>query len=309
MSKKHQHSIFSMCKSIGFFCAFVLLLCSIIFWRCSPVPEPQPKEETDTIVIDTIQDTIPADTIPTDTIPIHPVDTEDCCPTGPFLFPSVVLIKFADESQIANVIVCKQLQKNYGSYWENTTLTNTILTDDFDFYGMDSLDVILDYDIFNKYLKLAHSSPYIELTDGYYMINWRWMEIFPTHLYNIKPLEAFTNEMNVLPTKWIEFDNIFNKYDKSTPFNPIEIEDIRWYEYASLDNYRGEETPLIGAQDGNKYIGWGISAYWAMQTYNLKGEKALENFVWQADSIYNIYKETLIEAMTKGEEYLLYFDY
>lgn len=311
----HIHNVgFIKTYSFAVIMFLSLFLCLLLFSRCNPISEPpQPIEPTDTISSDTVQvnsDTIPMDTIYTDEIPKDSLPfvewdtTEQYCDCV-YESQSIVLIKFSDTTQLDYVMVSKQLKEEYGLLeYEQIKHRYGILTNDFDFYGMDSLNEISDFSVLEKYLHLTKSSPYVKLAKDYVMIDWRWIGIFPTKMFRVNKIyEIFNNEMNVLPLKWQDLNDVFTKWEPTIEYTPPRIASYYICPYFKLDAYRGEVSPNIGYDNGHGQMSseLGMSALLAMRTYNALGEEALARFVIDADSIMNRYKETIIEALDKNE--------
>lgn len=277
---------------------FFAVLSFIIFNACNPPivnpPSPNPTDtvSTDTSAIDTTQ----TDTIATDTIPTPQPDDDDpnCCPDGEIEPAFVVLLKFKDPAQKEKVIVSKQSRaQQYGIWHYKELYDEEPLEDKFDFYGMDSLSG-KQPDMFEKYIHLEGTSPYIEVGDGYVMFDWKWIGIFP---FNFQYYKYIYKEWNVLDISWSELNNIYEKWSPDIKRTIPEIESYVHCHYYALDEYRGEEMPVINISGWRAYEPPGISAYHAQLKYDTYGKDSLLQYIHLADSIMSIYKETIIDAI------------
>lgn len=152
-------------------------------------------------------------------------------------------------------------------------------------------------------LSICGTSPYVELCDGYYMIDWPWVDFFSPGFRDGYPdLHGY-----LTPTRWDELDSL------STTWKPKEVKILNLSElhcstYKWLDIYRGtpDSDVFFGPQNGSLYYRGGLrawTAYCKYMEYPYAGiEKwPYEKFVHYADSMTQVYKECLIEVIHNND--------
>ena len=289
-----------------------------------PVQNPQTHDSIPTP--DTI---IPTDTIvPVDTIPIL-VDTiiigtdnmpgESLCEghesgaeaPGPYAY--LTIVKFYNEGQEKKVIVQHPIKKYNGidgkyEYYENTDLYLNILPKQYTWENGCGLDPTL-VNWADEEMGIAGTSPYISLTDGYYLIDWKWHQLFPVSALtddNRQLSEHIRNHVFMTDMDWNNLNTLTDRFDASRYTQHLKgIEIIRvWAK---------ELTCLFNDTKNDPYVCWNMSIYYNngmcyenAHMYYQYGDcaqsgKTHQTYVAFCDSLQSVYKNYLIELINNGQ--------
>lgn len=153
-------------------------------------------------------------------------------------------------------------------------------------------------------LSICGTSPYMELGDGYYLINWRWAQFArPAGLTPELPKHCFLSK-----TRWEDLTSLSTTWlPKEVSKNPFK--EVICVYLICLDLYRGAYESYE-----QQYMGWGrysydltMNAAWAYKYYTAtpeelaKAGRTYDEYVQYCDSMYVVYQESLSEAIAKGD--------
>ena len=162
-------------------------------------------------------------------------------------------------------------------------------------------------------MPIEGTSPYIPLTDDYFLIDWKWHEIHP--------VSSFTNYLNppypwwfrdifehafLINTDWIDLQDITDKYAISDSLcNLVGTEHIQ-VTYYGLDRLFGEDNHRDPYDIRNVHNeGLSITAAYAYyDNYDRVGSpdgKSYRTYVRFADSLQAVYQKHLIEIIQNGK--------
>lgn len=231
----------------------------------------------------------------------------------------MTIVKFADQKQMDYVIVQHPL---YGHcsypdivvYKEDTTLMlNRLIFPKEQIWGQysnhsaDSLSI----ELLQNELSILRKSPYIPLTEGYYLIDWKWMEIMPLSgiSYNAPhPAQIYAHMRNhcfITNTQWSELDDLRKEWDKDQVSSPIKISTIYHIGYAQVDRYLG----LYKKGKWNPYESiyyWGTFASNAARYFYDDGfpneyGASFEGYCALLDSVQNAFIQPLVEIIENNK--------
>lgn len=122
-------------------------------------------------------------------------------------------------------------------------------------------------------INLLATSPYIELVDGYLMIDWKWRPVFRHCSDKINGNYGHTI---LTQLKWTDLTDFTQEWERTIPNDHEAIDRIHHFKVKALDDYRGDQTYITE--------GW---------------EKHIMHCgtVEQIDSLQNIYAECLRQVL------------
>ena len=237
----------------------------------------------------------------------------------------MTIVKFADQSQLDYVIVQHPLYGNDGLhdvllYNEDTTLTLNCKKSFEPSFGQTTNSALnpMCIDVLQNELSVLGTSPYIPLAEGYYLIDWKWMELMPlSSTTNIiaHPKQFYAHIRDhcfITNTKWSELDDLYKEWDRDQVSLPINISTIYHIGYEEVDRY-------LGLYKKSKWSPYESIYYWgtfvsnaAMYFYddgfpNEYGA-SFEGYCSLLDSVQNAFIQPLVEIIenNKFQDVLVY---
>lgn len=294
----------------------IVLACIILFACERPVGPVNPRPGEDTIpTTDTIipPDTItPPDTIvPPDTIPIIN-DTiiigtgGDDKRTGVCDYAPgevMVLVKFYNPRQEEKVIVQHPIKEYDGGegcyiYYENSGLR----------LNNSPVPSWVDTTLY-----ILGTSPYIPLTDGYYLIDWKWQEYMPLWAcsdsykngYHDPYSEHIRDHIFMTDINWTDLNNLSIKLDNSKytqRVKGVEVIRVDYYTFDQLYNDIHWDFPVSCWM--SIYCGGLSSKAISMYIHGacdfLEGH-TYQEYIHDCDSLQDVYRQRLIEVINNGQ--------
>lgn len=103
---------------------------------------------------------------------------------------------------------------------------------------------------FNQKRGLIGSTPYIELSNDYLLVDWRWQDYLPIsskNLYHNKRNIAYNSVAHffVMNTTWEDLDSLSQIWNNSDVWNNFDVDEWRTISCQALERYMsGDESPL-----------------------------------------------------------------
>lgn len=252
----------------------------------------------------------------------------------------MTIVKFADQSQLDYVIAQHPIKK-YNSLYDNSAIyfTDTVLTLNRPVDGhivngnilrQDELLSWHSYDsafaeFLDNELSIPKISPYVPLTDGYWLIDWRWIEFLPiTALtyYNVEnKLVSHIQEHTFLTdTKWNELESLDQYWGREKYTNPINIAEMYRIYYEEIDKFLNQYDPHKYFPQLTHYYYFSSYADEAYAFYLKDKGKAdgmeVVNIPWNyeqylsfRDSLQGAYRHNLIEIIQNNQLKELSYEY
>ena len=88
-------------------------------------------------------------------------------------------------------------------------------------------------------VKLLKTSPYIELVDGYLMIDWNWRPIF---IHCNDKVNGNYGHTILTQLKWKDLTDFTQEWERTIPNDHEAIDRIHLFKVKALDDYRGDQT-------------------------------------------------------------------
>lgn len=230
----------------------------------------------------------------------------------------ITVVRFAEQDKLNKVIVQHPL-KNYDGingrceYNESGDLSLNIQPGNY-MVG-DGLSVSQPLAKWaDEQMNIAGTSPYIPLSDGYYMIDWKWHQLFPVSaLALLRPnalydnfSEMIHNHIFMTDIDWKDLEDVSLEYDSSLSTEPVKgIEIIRVWTL-ELDG-------MFNAVDSDPYLCWNMSiyvnngmcldnAYMYYQYGDCTSDgRTHSTYINYCDSLQNIYRQRLIEVIKNNQ--------
>ena len=289
-------------NAIGF------IVCSLVLIACEPVATPLDNPETNDTIVSS--DTI---TIINDTVIIGTGGKYigHVCDIGPA--KHMIIVKFYNLRQENKVIVQHPFKRQNYEYYEDIGLFLNISPKQDDNNG--GLDMELVYWIEQK-MHLTGTSPYIPLTNGYYLIDWKWYQLMPfcaieatlpgaaydyyaNHILN----HCFMTDIN-----WCDLKDLAAGYPNSLYTQPVRGIEIVRADYITIDQLyndlkKEENDPYLCY---NKYLYCdGLSVVNAAMYYKYgdcsnRGKTYL-TYISYCDSLQSVYQQRLIDIINNGQ--------
>ena len=141
------------------------------------------------------------------------------------------------------------------------------------------------------------TSPYIELVDGYYLIDWKW-----GHYHS-----AGANNLFLIDVKWTDILDVNDKWDKNTLITKNFLEVLGSISYKQIDEYLKIEAPTHMNKAYNTpedYVRpWWVGLFRTisdLQQANLISYDKYKEQIKYQDSLQNVYKERMTKIITDG---------
>lgn len=164
---------------------------------------------------------------------------------------------------------------------------------------------------------LIGTSPYINLTDGYYLVDWKWQDIMPlsaltnyafTNAHHNTLEEHIRDHIFLTDLDWSELTDLNQKWDNEQYTDPVSVEEVYRISFERVDclfDELKEDNPY--ACYSMTLYNHGLSARNAWVYYvndgasecNPKGRYL--TYLTYCDSLQEVYKKHLIEMIHNGQ--------
>ena len=160
----------------------------------------------------------------------------------------------------------------------------------------------------HEQLPLEGSSPYIPLTDGYYLIDWKWYEFYPLtaychgmSTYQVVPeLQLFLTHTFLTNLKWSDLTDLTDTFNISQCSKNLDGLEVIAVSYQALDSYYHENKEPEFYMSGLT-IEQACSHY---ENYDCKGitsDKSLQSYINFCDSVQSVNQKRLIELLNNNK--------
>ncbi len=164
-------------------------------------------------------------------------------------------------------------------------------------------------------MSVSGISPYIPLTDGYYMIDWKWHQFMPLSALCLQNTDAYLEHLNehifLTDIDWKDMVSMTAEYDRSKYTQHIEGMEIKRIVYMYLDMLYDDIKPASGGPYYSCY-GDGIYYYNGMcantaYEFSLYGpcsyhpDETYQGYISYCDSLQNIYQQRMIKIIETGQ--------
>lgn len=226
---------------------------------------------------------------------------------GPYAL--MTILKFDNTEQLDKIIVQHQItgwddKLECAQYNEEGDLS-------LNFYEISS-DVV---SFVEKELPIVGTSPYIPLTDGYFMIDWKWHQFMPLSALCLQNTKAYLKHINehvfAINMSWKDMNSITTEYDRTNYTQHLEGIEIKRIIFMYLDMLYEDVKPTYGNPYYSCY-GDGIYYYNGMCAntaydffsngpcpYHLN--ETYQGYISYCDSLQNIYQQRMIEVIETGQ--------
>ena len=221
-----------------------------------------------------------------------------------------VIVKFDNPEQVKNIIVQHPIKgfnsAGYGCYEydENMGLYLNILKYPYHHnYSMDSL--VLDW--LEKEMHIAETSPYIPLSKGYYMIDWKWQQLLPVSaspmslFYGIYPdfyAIHIQNHVFIIDKNWDECRDLATNFDSINAEHLKDVDITRVF-FDKIDT-TGELNPYTHFYR-YQYQDNVMFAYLLCRDRDKYGADTYIKYIHYYDSLQAVYQQRLIEIIAKDQ--------
>lgn len=167
---------------------------------------------------------------------------------------SISPIETSKPSTIEDALTLTVIKFTNPSYKDNILATDTDNRDKQDvFYAFDyritEISNINVYDWVAKY-NMIGQSPYIELTDGYLLIDWHWVIILNLgDKYN-----SNYGRTILLEQKWSDLKDFSQRWSRSTPNDHESIDRLYYFKIKAIDDYRDDKSYLTTGIENHLWI-------------------------------------------------------
>lgn len=215
---------------------------------------------------------------------------------------NLAILKFPDSVYLDKVVAC-QHRYSINKYVNNDS-TSLFL------YQTSLWEELISFA--HQKMALEGSSPYIPLTDGYYLIDWKWMEFYPlcSHLTFNTYEDEFLWVMKThraysffTDKAWKDLTNIADTFDISQCSANLEGVQVMSVPFRKLDLLYNENKHNAG----RIFYTDEYSIYWVRRQYDKydktesgEGSSYLA-LIHQYDSMQSVNQQRLIEIINNGE--------
>lgn len=219
----------------------------------------------------------------------------------------LTIIKFANQSQEKYLIAGHQL-----TGYDPLTINESLIC-----FANNSLHSLSDEETYSfiefaeQELKICGESPYIDLADGYVLLDWKWYNVFQLsmipmnryslHLYLNDYINNHTFVTNILWSDLADLSPILFNIEQGIDL--VDISDIKAISIKQIDQLRGQKKrPDIDFMDfGSLWFYYDAMNPIQAYGYSKYSPDKLKSYITFCDSMQNIYKDCLIEYIKKGE--------
>lgn len=218
----------------------------------------------------------------------------------------LTIIKFANQSQEKYLIAGHPLT----CYDPFTCNDSCISFANNSLYSLSEKETYSFIEFVEQKLKICGESPYIDLVDGYVLLDWKWYNVFQLslipmnryslHLYLNGYIKNHTFVTNLLWSDLVDLSPISFKIEQGIDL--ADISDIKAISIKKIDQLRGQrERPDMDFMDFAS-LWYYYDAMNPIQAYGYSkySPDKLRPYITFCDSMQNIYKDCLIEYIKKG---------
>lgn len=230
-------------------------------------------------------------------------------PTG---WANMVLVKFNNPEQMSKLIVQHPFNRIVTTedgytrmeYDENTGLYLNVAQEPAKLWA-------------DKEMHIAGTSPYIPLTDGYYMVDWKWHKLHPLCTFSLSFESAYINPFEehilhhcfITDIDWKDVHDVTEGYDNSRYAQHVsELETVRV-------TYRAIDQLYNDLKKGDPYVCYNRSLYSDgldivnAYAYYVNGNcscdpdstKTYSTYIAYCDSLQAVYQQRLIKIIEKRQ--------
>lgn len=240
---------------------------------------------------------------------------------------SMMVVKFADQEHL-NYVIAQHPIKSYYSLYDNNVqyYTDTILvlnrpinqaiTDSNEVCSWKVFDSEL-MDFLENKLAILDRSPYVPLTDNYYLIDWRWIDFLPLsvlthHVFSPQLYTHINKHTFITDTKWTELATIDQCWNRTKYTNPVNVEEVYRIGYEVIDKFLNQydiTKAFLGLNYYDYFCAYVTEAYgfYKKDKGMAEGTK-YSNISWNyqqylsfRDSLQNSYQQSLIEIIQNNQ--------
>lgn len=229
----------------------------------------------------------------------------------------MVIIKFNHPEQLNKVIVQHPIKKingtnGYFEYDEKIGLSLNVLAEPYVGKHNYSLKPSVVRWMEEEML-LTGSSPYIPLTDDYYMVDWKWHDLLPVSAFGDVLASAYSNPFEdhlirhcfLTDINWADLKDLNATYDNSA--QSLEKVETKRILFRAIDQLYSDIKKV------DPYVCWNMSLYYNglnvknAYMYYLYGAcdadsgKNYRTYINYCDSLQGVYQKRLIEIINKRQ--------
>ena len=226
----------------------------------------------------------------------------------------LTIVKFLNNEH-ANKVILQNPIKEYNSidglyeYFENSDLyLNIALRNDLNSYCGLGISLVNWAD---EQMQISGSSPYIPLTDGYYLVDWKWHQLHPISSRIQSRPKNFNNHFSkhcfLTDIDWQDVQNLTDGYSSSLYTQNVYglVEIIRVY-LTELDRYYNDVKRIhpYSCYGGIYYNdGMCFEDAWMYYEYGdcSHSGKTHLTYIAYCDSLQTVYQQRLIELIDNGK--------
>lgn len=166
-------------------------------------------------------------------------------------------------------------------------------------------------DFVEQELKVCGKSPYIDLADGYVLLDWKWYNIFQLSMISMNHYSLWLhlndyikNHTFITKVLWSDLVDLSPiSFEMAQGIELVDISEIEAISVQGMDYLRGQmKRPDIDFMDGASmwYYYYAMNPIQAYE-YSTNNPSKLKPYITFCDSMQQIYRDCLIEYIQKGE--------
>lgn len=164
-------------------------------------------------------------------------------------------------------------------------------------------------DYLEDVLQICGTSPFIALTNDYYLVDWRWLDILPCcNIYDF----MFCNDFCfVAEEQWTELTTLLNTW-RPSQVSDVHITEMYRVPFHFIDLYRVGRDMEIYFGNYNSLYNKGLCSLVTWQEYFTPDEGCPwnhEDLVNMMDSLTNVYREVLVQAIEHNDLNKIAYEY
>lgn len=225
------------------------------------------------------------------------------------------IVKFKNPDEKAKVIASHAvIDWTYNNYDDPAGDYNYVF--DTSCYSLINKSAYRDYQ-YDIMRDIVSISPYVELSEGYMLVDWRWQDYLPISyrkLYMNQRNTKYNSRHHIffMNTSWIDLDSLPQTWHKDDILKNFEIVEWKTVSCQTLERYlKGDESPTsyfealsrtsnkVDMDNKYDYVytnhSFGETAY---LKYKFEGgEEAYNRYAHVADSLYSVYAKGISELI------------
>ena len=236
-------------------------------------------------------------------------------PDGDMPLAMMMVVRFSNPDQKDNVIAGHPIKKYDGNdgqyiYQEDTVLT--LCVNNMKFVMTEEMATFIEDN-----MPILGLSPYLYLTDDYYLVDWKWQDILPlSALTNYANVNAHHDQMDehikyhifTTDTKWTELTDFSQTWDNSLYTTIAQVEEVQRIAFEKIDQLYDD------VKKEDQYVCYNMSLYNsglslinAWTYYKNEGVRSCNpegrylEYLSYCDSMQNVYRARLTEMINKGQ--------